>query len=111
MSVVQQQFVQYHLSLRDNITISDIERRHDDEGIVRTLECAGISETHAFMEQIDNELGREFGKLEISGGQWQKLAIARALFRRTAEVIFFDEPTAALDPLIESDIIKNFLMR
>lgn len=108
MSIVQQQFVQYHLTLRENVAISDIGRLDDNDAIVNALKCVGFSETAIMMEGIDSELGREFGGVELSRGQWQKLAIARGLFK-ISDIIFFDEPTAALDPLIESEIINKFL--
>lgn len=56
----------------------------------------------------DGELGREFGGAELSGGQWQKLAIARGLFKKS-ELIVLDEPTSALDPLIETEILSRFI--
>ncbi len=54
------------------------------------------------------ELGTEFGGLDLSGGQWQKLAIARAMYRNS-RIIFFDEPTSAIDPLTEQLIFNNVL--
>jgi len=53
-------------------------------------------------------MGREFGGKELSGGQWQKLAIARGLFKKS-ELIVLDEPTSALDPLIETEILSKFI--
>ncbi|MCG8499851.1 MAG: ATP-binding cassette domain-containing protein, partial [Firmicutes bacterium] len=52
--------------------------------------------------------GREFDGFELSGGQWQRIAISRGIYRDSS-IIIFDEPTAALDPIIEYEIFKNFL--
>ena len=54
------------------------------------------------------QLGREFGGSELSGGEWQKVAIARGLFRDSG-LILLDEPTSALDPLVEYEILTGFL--
>jgi ATP-binding cassette subfamily B protein len=57
----------------------------------------------------DKLIGREFGGMEISGGEQQRLAIARAFFRDMAKIIILDEPAASLDPVIEAEIYNNFL--
>ena len=57
---------------------------------------------------LDVQLGREFGGLELSGGEWQKIAIARGLWKES-DIIILDEPTSALDPLVEYDILTKFV--
>jgi len=69
-----------------------------------TLRDAGVDEDIG----LDDVMGRKFGGRELSGGQWQKLAIARGLFR-DSELIVLDEPTGALDPLIEAEILSKFI--
>ncbi|MCL2097053.1 MAG: ABC transporter ATP-binding protein/permease [Oscillospiraceae bacterium] len=107
VSAIAQNFTQYKLTLRENIAISDIDKIDDDEKIIGALENAGLS---GLLEKtgLDGELGAEFGGNDVSGGQWQKIAIARGLFRES-ELIVMDEPTSALDPLIETEILTKFI--
>lgn len=103
-SAVAQQFAVYNLSLRENVAMSDIGRLQADDDILEALRQAGLEGIGG----LDEPMGREFGGRELSGGQWQKLAIARGLFRPSG-LILLDEPTAALDPLVETDILHSFL--
>ena len=104
VSAIAQDFVAYNLTLRENIAISDVSRVGDDEAIVAALSGAGADTGIG----LDESMGREFGGKELSGGQWQKLAIARGLFKNS-EWIVLDEPTSALDPLIETEILTKFM--
>jgi ABC-type multidrug transport system fused ATPase/permease subunit len=104
VSAIAQDFVAYSLTLRENIALSDVARIDCDEDIRYALHQAGAE--HAV--NLDDRMGREFGGRELSGGQWQKLAIARGLFR-DSELILLDEPTSALDPLIETEILTRFI--
>jgi len=106
-SMVAQDFVPYKLTLRENVGISDLDRMQDDQRIRRALEEAALPQLAEL--PLDTQMGREFDGLELSGGQWQKLAIARGLFR-DCEMIVLDEPTSALDPKIESEILSEFMM-
>lgn len=107
VSAVSQNFVRYTLPLRENIAMSDVDRLNDDTAIESALRDAGLSE---LLDNVglDAELGNAYGGADISGGQWQKLAIARGLFR-PSELIVLDEPTSALDPLIETEILSKFI--
>jgi ABC-type multidrug transport system fused ATPase/permease subunit len=107
LSAVSQNFVRYTLPLRENIAMSDVERINDDAAIEAALCDAGLGE---LLDEagLDTELGNAYGGADVSGGQWQKLAIARGLFR-PSELIILDEPTSALDPLIETEILSKFV--
>lgn len=102
ISAVFQDFLKYKLLLRENVAISKIENLYNDHLIDSSLTNAGLAER----PDLDAKLGREFGGIELSGGQWQKIAIARSIFKNSSMVIF-DEPTSALDPLIEYDILSK----
>jgi ATP-binding cassette subfamily B protein len=60
-----------------------------------------------FVDGLDTMLGRDFGGVELSGGQWQRIAIARGLYR-IRDIIVLDEPTAAIDPIEETVLYKKF---
>lgn len=108
ISIVSQDFVHYNFSLRENICISDFRSREDDGRLSKVTEAVGMQELIRGIGGPDAQLGREFGGSELSGGEWQKVAIARGLFRDSS-LIILDEPTSALDPLIEYEILANFL--
>lgn len=108
LSVIPQNFVSYNLTLRENIAISDLEHLNDDSLIERSLKLSGLPTLLDEVGSLDQQLGREFGGKELSGGQWQKLAIARGLFK-SSDFIILDEPTSALDPLLETEILQQFI--
>ena len=104
VSAVAQDFISYSLTLRENVAISDLSRLYSDSEILNALALAGVDHDLS----LDDAMGREFGGKELSGGQWQKIAIARGMFKNS-ELIVLDEPTSALDPLIETEILTNFI--
>ena len=106
VSIISQNFMKYYMSLRENIAISDL-KKFDNDNLIKKV----IKDTeNDFINNIsiDNLLGVEFGGLELSDGQWQKIAIARGNFKES-ELIIMDEPTSAIDPVAESEILKRFL--
>ena len=104
VSAIAQDFVSYSLTLRENVAISDLSRLWEDGDVKASLAEAGFDGSVG----LDEAMGREFGGREFSGGQWQKLAIARGLFK-DSELIVLDEPTSTLDPLIETEILSRFV--
>ena len=107
ISFVSQDFIKYELTVRENIGIGDWKQTEDTEKIYMLLRQVGL-ETFISQASVNQLLGKEFGGRELSVGQWQKLAIARGMMK-DSNVIFLDEPTAALDPLMETKVLKMFL--
>jgi ABC-type multidrug transport system fused ATPase/permease subunit len=107
-SIISQNFVKYNFSLRENIGISMTNMIHDDERLMHSAKMANIENIVKRTGGLDSNLGREFDGIELSGGEWQKVAIARGL-NKDSEIIILDEPTSALDPLVEYDILSKFI--
>lgn len=107
ISFVSQDFIKYELTVRENIGIGDWKQIENTDKIYMLLHQVGL-ETFISQASVNQLLGNEFGGRELSVGQWQKLAIARGMMKDSS-VIFLDEPTAALDPLMETKVLKMFL--
>lgn len=107
ISFVSQDFIKYELTVRENIGIGDWKQMENTDKIYMLLHQVGL-ETFISQASVNQLLGNEFGGRELSVGQWQKLAIARGMLKDSS-VIFLDEPTAALDPLMETKVLKMFL--
>jgi ATP-binding cassette subfamily B protein len=109
IGVIFQDFVKYQLSARENIGFGQINRLEDQPRIDDAAERGGADTVVAELsEGMDTMLGRWFEKgSELSGGQWQKIALSRA-FMRDGEVLVLDEPTSALDAEREYEIFQRF---
>jgi len=108
-SAVFQNFCKYKMTIKENISISDINVNLTDEKLFALCSDSGIILDDENIEKgLDTMLGRDFDGIELSGGQWQRIAIARALFRK-GQLIILDEPTAAIDPLEETRLYNKFI--
>lgn len=105
---VFQDFARYSLTVKDNIKIGNVNGATQDE-IVKATDLVGITEDiYKMPKGFDTQLGKiKKEGIDISGGQWQRIAMARAIVN-PAYVKILDEPTAALDPISESQIYENF---
>jgi len=100
-SAVFQNFSRYGQTVAENIALGQIERLEDDEAVREIMKQLEIH------KEPNQMLGKEWDGTELSGGEWQRIAIARGIFRNHS-LIVLDEPTAALDPLYEAGIYRRF---
>lgn len=109
ISVVFQDFVRYDLTVQDNIWLGNIDLNTRDPRIQRAAQQAGADAViQSLPDGYNTWLGHAFQQGErLSGGQWQKIALARA-FLRDAQLVILDEPTSALDPKAEEAVFENF---
>lgn len=109
MGVIFQDFVRYNLTAGDNIAVGRIAAREDHARIVRAASSSLADAVIGGLPQkYDQMIGKRFRNgVELSGGEWQKVAIARA-YMRDAQVLVLDEPTAALDARSEFEVFQRF---
>ncbi|MBC5640063.1 MULTISPECIES: ABC transporter ATP-binding protein [Clostridia] len=105
IAVLFQDFTKYEMTVRENVGFGNIESIDNDENMKKALDKASAT----FISNLDEQLGLWFqdGR-QLSGGQWQKIAIARTFFR-DASLYILDEPSSALDPIAEKEVIDMFL--
>ncbi len=109
VSAVFQRYQSYKMSVDENVRISETGKTAANEAVVRdVLEKADFPlDNGKLTEGLNTMLGKDFGGIDLSGGQWQRLSIARGLYRQH-NLIVLDEPTAAIDPLKETEIYQRF---
>lgn len=109
IGVIFQDFVKFQMTASENIAIGKIEEKENKETIVVSAEQS-LADTviKKLPQQYNQMLGRRFeGGVELSGGEWQKVALGRAYMRK-AQVLILDEPTAALDARAEFEVFQRF---
>lgn len=104
-----QDFVMFSLSLRENIALGDLDRMNKDEDIYKVVCRSQLNEIFEPLEKfLDTHIGSDFETgVNLSNGQIQRIALARALFRNS-EIMIFDEPTASMDANSEYEIMKKY---
>jgi ATP-binding cassette subfamily B protein len=108
VGAVFQDFGRYQLTLAENVALGQIEAVGDQARIARAGETAGLAPHAAALPAgYATRLGVEMGGVDLSGGQWQTVGVARALLR-DADLLILDEPTAALDPRAEAALFARF---
>lgn len=110
MTIIFQDFAKYPLSVQENILISDLSNEEVDNKFVHTLlEDLGMTDVVAALPMgVNTQLSKlDLNGWNISGGEWQRIAIARALYK-SAPLQILDEPTASLDPISESNLYQLF---
>jgi ATP-binding cassette subfamily B protein len=109
VGVIFQDFVRYHLTAAENIAVGRIEAR-EDRGRIEAAATAAMADEviRRLANGYDQVIGKRFRTgVDLSGGEWQKIAIARA-YMRGAQLLILDEPTAALDARSEFEVFKRF---
>jgi ATP-binding cassette, subfamily B, bacterial len=110
IGIIFQDFARYQLKVGENIGAGDV--RHFEDG-TRWAEAAELGMATPFIESLPEGFESQLGKWfkngrELSGGQWQKIALARAFMRSSADILVLDEPTAAMDAAAEAKIFEHF---
>lgn len=109
VGVIFQDFVRFQLKVYENIAVGDIDERENRPRIEDSAEKSLAAEVVADLKEgYDQMLGRRFANgVELSGGQWQKIALGRA-YMRDAQLLILDEPTSALDARAENEVFLRF---
>jgi ATP-binding cassette subfamily B protein len=108
--VIFQDFARYQLKVGENIGAGDVTHFEDE---ARWREAAGLGMAAPFIEELPGGYTTQLGKWfkdgrELSGGQWQKVALSRAFMREDADILVLDEPTAAMDARAEAQVFEQF---
>ena len=112
IACIFQDFTRYELPARDNIGFGAVEHRHEDELLREAARRVGVlTEIERFPDGWETPLAREFAGVDLSGGQWQRIALARAIMAQLghdSDLLILDEPTASLDVRLEHELYEHF---
>ncbi|HEX2210580.1 MAG TPA: ABC transporter ATP-binding protein [Longimicrobium sp.] len=110
LSAAFQDFARFEMPTRQTVGVGDLPRADDSAAVRAALDRAGAADVLAALPAgLDTQLGARWeGGVDLSTGQWQKLALGRALMRQDPLVVFFDEPTASLDALAEHALFERY---
>lgn len=111
LSVVFQDYSKFQFPARDNIQLGDVDRKKSE---TEMMEAARLSGAHPVVMKLQDKYETILstgwpGGVDISGGEWQKIALARALYRRNAKLMVLDEPTSAFDAKAEFEFFREFI--
>lgn len=109
LSSVFQDYVRFEMSIRENVAFGNIMKINEDKYIYDRIKTVNLDKSIQGPDGLDVIIGNWFGKRELSGGEWQRIGIARAIMRNP-EIIIFDEPDAALDVIQQNELIKLYNM-
>lgn len=108
--VIFQNFVQYQFKVGENIGMGDVQKKQSE---AEWISAAKLGMAHDFVTRLENGYSTRLGKWfqdgrELSGGQWQKVALSRAFMRANADILILDEPTSAIDAEAEMKVFEHF---
>lgn len=108
--VIFQNFVQYQFKVGENIGMGDVQKKQSE---AEWISAAKLGMAHDFVTRLENGYSTRLGKWfkdgrELSGGQWQKVALSRAFMRTNADILILDEPTSAIDAEAEMKVFEHF---
>ena len=110
IGIIFQDFNRFQCSMKDNVGFGDLENVDNDAGVARAVEQSGAKDVVSELPKgIETQLGHWFDDgIELSGGQWQKIGLSRAMMREKADIVVFDEPTSALDAVAEHRMLERY---